>query len=100
MAAEICIKSFVTGATFTAAGDQADSGAAIVSAHSSFWELVTPVSSSIATVSFAWGTQIVNRGDVLASASAVVVAAPGYFVTHDGGAAALAIRKERLGAHR
>lgn len=100
MATEICIKSFIAGNTYIAAGDTADSASSIVSSHASFWELVTPASSSIATVSFAYGTQIVNRGDVLLSSHATVVAVPGYFVTADGSVSVQAIRKERLGTHR
>ena len=100
MAAEICIQSFHTGSTLILAGDQADSASSIVTQHTAFWELVTPASSSIATVSFAYGTSIVNRGDVLLSNNALVVAVPGNFVTADGSAAVQAIRKERLGTHR
>ena len=100
MATEICIKSFTASGTLILAGDQADSAASIVSTHSNFWELVTPASSSIAKVSFAYGTQIVNRGDILLSNAAVVVAAPSYFATADGSTAVVAIRQERLGTHR
>jgi hypothetical protein len=99
MAAEICIQSFASGNSRFVVGDAADSGDSVVSSHSAFFELVTPASTSVATVSFAYGTQVINRGDALASNHAAVGAAPGYF-TSAGTAPAQIARKERLGAHR
>ncbi len=100
MTAELCIQTFHSSGGTAQAGDIADSATSIVSTHPTCWELVTPASSSIAIVSVAYANRVINRGDVLLTSDAAVVACPKYFITADGGAAYQAARRERLGAHR
>ena len=98
MAAEICITSFASGTSVCLAGDQLDSGNALVSGHSANWELVAIAATSVANVAHAYGTSFFNKGDTVLTANAAVTANPSFFTT--SGAATLALRQERLGGHR